>query len=123
MILSFPCLVSAQWAFFCPLTDTEAEFALEQDYGTQKQARKAADLKPVAVSEAKLAEWKKTGITCSFHDIPESVSRVPLPVKEGTSSVARMLLLPHAWMVETVGNTAISILWLLLPEPVFNELP
>ena len=42
-----------------------------------------------------------------------------------------MLLLPPAWIAETVGNTVFAlvelpgyvILWLLLPEPVFNCLP
>ncbi|MBR5194628.1 MAG: hypothetical protein IKW48_00645 [Akkermansia sp.] len=123
---------SAQWEFFCPLTDTEAEFAMELEYGTLKQPRKSAELQVFPVSDAKLSEWKNTGIMCSFrYLIPESVRHVPLPVREGTNSVFRMILLPPAWVVETVGNTAISllelpgyvILWLLLPEPVFNNLP
>ena len=122
---------SGQWEFFCPLTDVEAEYATEQEPGTVKQARNAADVEPLSVASVRLADWKKTGITGSYYDLPASARRIPLPVREGTNSVSRMLLLPPAWIAETVGNTVFAlvelpgyvILWLLLPEPVFNCLP
>lgn len=104
---------------------------MELTYGTLRQSQRAAGLPVVPVSEVKIDEWVETGIICTCSRLPESAGRIPLPVRDGTESVSRMLLLPPAWVVETLGNTALAllelpgyaILWLMFPEPVFNELP
>ena len=124
------------WDYYFPLTDDEATWALQsRDEDTPiHQPRNAKELAPLRVSEQPKVGWSRIKETWCSNMLPESVARIPLPVRDGKRSLAGTLFYPPVWVAEVAGNTVLYavqapvviplglFIYLITPEHVAREI-